>query len=180
MATAYVALTLLAITMSLGPLQTIRRSRVPASFDLRRDVGIWAGLVGLAHATVGAFVHMGNPLLYIFRTDSFPDRLVPRTDAFGLANYAGIAAVLVVAVLLATSNDAAIKRLGAKRWKRVQRWAYGLATLTVLHGAVYQLIESRSWEYVVAFAGFTLLAVVSQGAGFLARRERADGTRERA
>lgn len=170
MATAYVSLALLVATLSLGPLYMFRRSRVPVSFDLRRDLGIWAGLVGLAHTTVGALVHMGNPLLYIFRTDPYPNRLVLRTDLFGFANYTGLTAVFIVSVLLATSSDAAIKRLGTRRWKWVQRWAYGLMFLVVVHGAAYQVIESRRWVYVLFLAGFTFAVAVAQGMGFYKRR----------
>jgi len=48
MATAYVALGLLAATLAIGPLNILRRRPNPVSTDLRRDIGIWAGLIGIA------------------------------------------------------------------------------------------------------------------------------------
>lgn len=65
MATAYVALVLLAVTLALGPLNVLRRRPNPVSTDIRRDVGVWAGVLGFAHFGVGLFVHFrGRPWLY--------------------------------------------------------------------------------------------------------------------
>ena len=173
MATAYVSLLLLVITLSLGPLLALRTRRIPTSFDLRRDCGIWAGLVGIGHAAVGLFVHMGDPLLYFFGTDSYPERLVLRQDAFGFANYAGLAAAGILFVLLATSSDAVLKRLGRDRWKSVQRSAYGLLVLTAVHGAVYQVLESRPWRLVLLFGGLVFAVAAAQASGVYKRRMQA-------
>ena len=45
-ATAYVGIGLLAVTLSLGPLNVLRRRPNPVSFNLRRDFGIWSAIVG--------------------------------------------------------------------------------------------------------------------------------------
>ena len=64
-ATAYPALALLAITLLIGPWNLVFRKPNPLSSDLRRDIGIWAGLLGVLHAGVGQFVHLlGRPCLY--------------------------------------------------------------------------------------------------------------------
>lgn len=38
----------------------LRGERLQVSFDLRRDIGIRAGIVGLIHTGVGHFVHMAG------------------------------------------------------------------------------------------------------------------------
>src|SRR5439155_26488230 len=55
-ATAYVGLTLIGLTLLIGPLTALRGQPMPVSSDLRRDLGIWAGLVGIAHVFMGAQV----------------------------------------------------------------------------------------------------------------------------
>ena len=64
-ATAYPALVLLAATLLIGPWNVLRQQRNPISSDLRRDIGIWAGALGLLHTAVGQNVHLrGHPWLY--------------------------------------------------------------------------------------------------------------------
>src|ERR1700676_4612371 len=53
MATAYAGLLFLAISLWLGPWNVLRRRPNPTSFDLRRDVGIWTGILAILHTVVG-------------------------------------------------------------------------------------------------------------------------------
>jgi sulfoxide reductase heme-binding subunit YedZ len=87
-------------------------------------------------------------------------------ERFGFANYTGLAATLVLAMLLALSNDLSMRRLGGRRWKSLHRLNYALFALVVVHGAVYQWLESRA-ALVVALFGLIAMAVVAlQAAGF--------------
>src|SRR5579872_1775795 len=64
-ATAYPALILLAATLAIGPVKILSGERLSVSLDLRRDVGIWAGMLGLLHTGIGQCVHLrGRPWLY--------------------------------------------------------------------------------------------------------------------
>src|ERR1700709_1246365 len=64
-ATAYPALVLLSATLLTGPWNVLRQQRNPVSSDLRRDIGIWAGILGAVHSVVGQNVHLrGRPWLY--------------------------------------------------------------------------------------------------------------------
>jgi sulfoxide reductase heme-binding subunit YedZ len=64
-ATAYPALFLTGAAVVLGPWNVIRERANPISFDLRRDLGIWAGIMALLHTGIGLNVHLrGPPLLY--------------------------------------------------------------------------------------------------------------------
>src|SRR5690242_4546338 len=63
--TAYPALFLLLLTLAIGPFNILTRRRNPVSSDLRRDIGIWAGILSLFHSVVGQNVHLrGRPWAY--------------------------------------------------------------------------------------------------------------------
>ena len=167
MATAYASLVLLALSLTIGPWNKLRGRPNPVSGYLRRDIGIWAGVLGIAHVVAGLQVHFrGKMWLYFLppadATYTFPLRI----DAFGLTNYAGLGATLILLLLLSLSNNASLRSLGASRWKSLQRWNYAGALLVVAHGAVYQIIEKRTMALIVAFAAITLLALAMQFAGF--------------
>ena len=166
MATAYAGLALLGATLATGPVNILRRRPNPVSTDLRRDLGIWAGLVSFAHFLVGWQVHMKHRYLYWLREDGDHGALLPRTDLFGFGNYTGLAAVLIALLLLALSSDRFLRTLGTTRWKRLQRWNYALFLLVAAHGIAYQLIEKRKTPFVVAFALLTVASVAVQYAGY--------------
>ena len=64
-ATAYPALVLTSVALVLGPWNVLAGRHNPVSFDLRRDLGIWAGVMALVHTAVGLDVHLrGRPWLY--------------------------------------------------------------------------------------------------------------------
>ena len=44
MSAAYTSLCFLALALGIGPLRVLRNRPVPLSIELRRDVGIWAGI----------------------------------------------------------------------------------------------------------------------------------------
>lgn len=166
MSTAYVSLLLLGLTLLTGPLNVLRRQRNPVSTDLRRDIGIWSGLVGLAHVAIGWQVHMGNMLLYFFEENKLTKELSLRSDLFGFANYVGLAGGLILGMLLALSNDLSLRILKAPRWKYWQRWNYLFYGLVVVHGISYQVIESRKLPYPLLLAALILPVLFIQFRGF--------------
>jgi sulfoxide reductase heme-binding subunit YedZ len=175
MATAYVALALLAATLATGPINLLRRQPNPVSTDLRRDLGLWAFVLGLAHTVIGLQVHMKSMWLYFFREITGPQAWSLRNDQFGLANYTGLVAALLLVLLVALSNDFSLRRLGAPRWKWLQRWNYALFALVLVHGILYQLIEKRSWPWPVWFGALVLVALLLQVAGIVAIGRRSKG-----
>jgi methionine sulfoxide reductase heme-binding subunit len=171
MATAYVSLFLLVLTLVIGPLRTLQRRRIPLSLDLRRDTGIWAGILGLFHTAVGLNVHLrGRPWLYFIYQKRESHFFPLRHDQFGLANQTGLFAAGLLALLLATSNDWSLRYFGTPGWKRLQRWSYGLFALTVAHGILYQIIEKRTTTFVATFLVLALMAITLQALGFFLRR----------
>jgi len=158
-ATAYPALFLTAAALFLGPWNVLRLRANPVSFDLRRDVGIWAGAMALLHTAIGLNVHLrGRPWLYFVDQDHHV-----RHDLFGFGNDTGLIAALLFLLLLAISNDLSLRRLGTQKWKSLQRWTYAAVVLTTLHTVAYQHIEKRQaaygamlWCMTVALACFQI------------------------
>lgn len=170
-ASAYAGLALLGATLATGPWNILRHRPNPVSTDLRRDIGIWAGVLGLVHVVLGLQVHMGGNIWHYFFYPPAPRRLLMRFDAFGLANYTGLGVTLILVILLALSNDRSLRWLGTRRWKLVHRSVYVAFALLVGHGALYQLEEKRRLAFVALFTGLATAVVALQLAGF--RRLRA-------
>lgn len=171
MATAYTGLLLLAATLLVGPLRILRGRTMPiASNDLRRDIGIWAGIVSVAHVVVGLQVHANSMLLYFFREVGPGKHLALRYDLFGLANYVGLIATMVVLLLLALSNDWSLRRLGAPKWKNLQRWNYAGFGLIALHSVIYQVIETRALPFPIVLGATLALVVALQWSAFRSRQ----------
>lgn len=171
LATAYLALAFFAVTLVLGPFNVLTRKPNPVSFDLRRDLGIWSAMLALAHTAVGLTVHFrGRMHLYFLAPPDQSSLLGLRLDPFGLTNHAGLVAALVFALLALLSSDRALAALGSRRWKALQRIAYVAAALTLGHGLIYQILESRHIGFVALLAGVSLGVGVIQGLGYRARR----------
>lgn len=163
--TGYVALLLLAATLSLGVWNVISGRRNPVSSDLRRDLGIWCAFLSLAHVIVGLNVHMKSWTLYFVQEAGWP-----RADLFGGANYLGALATFVVLMLLLTSNDYSIRQLGKTRWKMIQRFNYLFFVLVMLHSLMYVAVEKRFMPYALILASVSAYVVAVQLSGLRRRR----------
>lgn len=161
-ATAYPALFLTAVAVFLGPWNVLRGRANPVSFDLRRDIGIWAGIIALLHTAVGLNVHLRGRM-WLYFVDQH-HRI--RHDWFGLGNDTGGVAALLFLLLLAISNDLSLRGLGTRRWKSLQRWSYAAVILTILHAVAYQHVEERRGAYEVLLGGTTLAIAAFQFAGW--------------
>ncbi len=168
MGTAYAALLFLAATLWLGPWHVLRRKPNPVSFDLRRDIGIWAGVLALVHTGVGLTVHLRGRMWMYFFKGLHPLRV--QNTLLGFANYTGLCAALLFVMLLAISNDLSLRRLGKNRWKSLQQWTYGAAALTIAHGIAFQAIEKRGLAWVLASAAIVTVAGTMQMLGWMRRR----------
>jgi len=176
---AYPALVLLAATLLIGPLKVLTGDRLAVSMDFRRDIGIWAGIVGLFHVVVGQCVHLrGRPWLYYIYENWKQKHVLPvRHDLFGLANYTGLFAAFVLLALLATSNDAALRKLSTPGWKQLQRWNYACFGLSAIHTLTYQTgIKNQTYAFVAIAVLCVLITVILQLTGLRRRRYIAYGT----
>ncbi len=160
MATAYAGLILLAVSLWIGPWNVLRRRPNPVSFDLRRDIGIWTGILAILHTIIGLTVHLRGRMWMYFLKSLHPLKL--QNTQFGFANFTGLGAALLFLMLLAISNDLSLRALKTRRWKSLQRWTYAAFVLTAVHGITYQLIEKRHVPWVLVFA---LVMVAAAAAG---------------
>ena len=166
MATGYVGLFALSVVLVIGPRNVLRGRPNPVSTDLRRDLGIWAGALGLIHVVTGLQVHFRGRMWFYFLDPSVRPHPVPlRHDLFGLANFAGLGATIVLLILLVLSNDWSLRALGARRWKSLQRWNYAYLALVIAHTAAYQVVTGRARLFVGVFAVMVGAVFVAQLAG---------------
>jgi sulfoxide reductase heme-binding subunit YedZ len=111
---------LLLVTLAVTPLRVTTGWTGLARF--RRMLGLSAAFYGLWHALAFTGFDMGFDLAAIVRDIAKrPFILV------------GTAALLLMLPLAATSFDAAIRWLGARRWKALHRLVYATALLGLLH-----------------------------------------------
>ena len=176
-ATAYPAIVLLASTLLIGPWNWLRKKPNPVSSDLRRDLGIWAGILSIVHTGVGQCVHLrGRPWLYYVYGPTEHHHAFPlRHDAFGFANYTGALGALLVIALLATSNDYSLRKLGTRGWKSLQRWNYALFALAGAHALLYQEgVEKQEKLFVFLVVASIALTAAVQTIVFMRRQRRPD------
>ena len=170
--TAYTSLLYFAVTLSIGPVNLIRSRRNPLSSLLRRDLGIWSGILALAHTITGLQVHFKGRLIQYFIYPPDELHVLPfRTDPFGLTNYIGLISALIMIALLCLSNNRSIRIMGASSWKKWQRLTYFLVLAIPIHGLVYQLLEKRIGIYTVLLLATTLVVIAMQTSGFIQRRK---------
>jgi methionine sulfoxide reductase heme-binding subunit len=169
-ATGYVALALLALTLLIGPANLLLRRRNPVSSYLRRDVGAGTAVFSGVHVIASLKVHGSGQIgdfLHFFVADGSPLR-----NSFGLGNWTGLAALVIVAVLLALSSDAALRKLKAKSWKRLQRLNYALFALVIVHAFFYGALLRETSPYTILLGLGVVAVVVGQGVGIWLFRRR--------
>jgi sulfoxide reductase heme-binding subunit YedZ len=169
--TAWPALVLLTVSLLIGPWRTLRGKAPLVSQDLRRDIGIWGGALGVAHAVIGNCEHLrGRPWLYYVYEKTQEHWIPIRHDMFGFSNFTGLFAGLVLLALLATSNDASLRKMGQPGWKSLQRWNYACFGLTALHTFGYLLgIQALKWGSIVTASLCVAIAATLQYRGWRLR-----------
>src|SRR5262245_44482803 len=64
----YISLLFLSATLLIGPINLMRQRLNPVNIDLRRDIGIWAGITGCLHVIFAILDHdRGSILSFFFR-----------------------------------------------------------------------------------------------------------------
>lgn len=170
-ATGYVALGLLALTLLIGPANLLLRRRNPVSNYLSRDVGTWAAIGSVVHVIFGLQVHdsgrLSGFLMYFVAPDGSP-----WLNSFGLGNWTGLAALVIVVGLLAISSDAALRKLKARRWKRLQRLNYALFALVIAHAFFYGALLRMTSPFTLLLGLSVIVVFVGQAVGVWLWRRR--------
>lgn len=162
LAFGYLSLALIVLTLCVGTILLLWNKRNPVNLNIRRDIGIWAGISGILHV-IFAFTLRFNGEILLYFID--PETLSIRTDRFGISNIVGAGATIILTLLLVTSNDYALRKLKGKRWKSLQRLNYLLAFLVILHTLLYQGISRRESVFtsITVFLILALLLIQTLG-----------------
>jgi sulfoxide reductase heme-binding subunit YedZ len=175
--TGDVALLLLAVTLLIGPANLLLRRRNPANSYLRRDVGAWTAIWSLVHVIVGFQGHTGGVFGFV---DYFVVDGRPLTNNFGMGNWTGLAATVIVVLLLVVSTDRMLRELKSSRWKDLQRLNYTLFALVVVHALFYGALNRMTSPFTRILIATVIAVCVSQTAGiWLWRRQHARTTSPR-
>lgn len=124
--------------MVIGPLVVLQRA-LAWIVPWRRELGVYSVVFGAIHfvLVLDGWLAWDIPRMFGFFVHPFRGDYVLAEHGFGLANILGIAALAYAAALVAVSNDYAVRRLGGSVWKFVQRGAYVLWILVLLHTAYF-------------------------------------------
>ncbi|MDX2138618.1 MAG: hypothetical protein SF123_11030 [Chloroflexota bacterium] len=173
-ALGYTSLIYLGITLLIGPWQLLRnkRRRNPVNINLRRDVGIWVGITGIAHVVFGFQIHLGGDIIrYFFEKDQQGNWQLA-LNLFGVSNIVGLWATVVLVLLLVLSNDVSLRVMKGKIWKNLQRLNYVLAVLVIAHTIGYQNVVNREGIMTLLVISTTIVVLVFQLLGLNLYRRR--------
>jgi DMSO/TMAO reductase YedYZ heme-binding membrane subunit len=177
--TSWICMGLLSAALLIGPLHARRSGRPLFNHLPRRDLAIWGALAGMIHFGLAFRYSMNMEYMARFIDGALqaPSAAV-RRELYFWSVIAGLVIAALFLLLLALSSNAALRMVGARWWKRLQRASYAAFALTAAHGVVFQIIESRSTPLVAAFALLTTAVIVGQCAGVVTirRKTRAPGT----
>lgn len=125
---------LLCVSLLLGPLARLWK---PANrfISWRREIGIWFGVLTLAHAllVLNGWVRWDIMRFFGYEFIAELGRQARVEPGFGLSNALGLFALIWALLLTATSSNWAIKRLGSSAWKWLHSGAYIIFYLVTLH-----------------------------------------------
>lgn len=133
-----VAVVLLFLALAMGPAGRVWRTAARA-LPWRRAVGIWAAAAALAHAVLVFWGWTGFSVTRLLGYEFVPQlgRTVRLEPGFGLSNLLGVVALVWLLVMMVTSFDGAVRRLGPAAWKWLHTSAYVVFYLTSLHAAYF-------------------------------------------
>jgi sulfoxide reductase heme-binding subunit YedZ len=137
----YWALVFLLTALAMRPLARI--GRFAGLMDVRRMIG------------VGAFLYAAVHILLFVADQAFDLAKVASEIVLRLYLTIGFTALVILAVLAATSTDAMLRRLGAARWQRLHQAVYAAALLGLIH--FFQQTKADVWVPTFAAGLFVWL-----------------------
>jgi len=132
-------LRVLCITLLITPLRIL--PRWPEWLLFRRSLGLLTFFYACIHALCYSLLDMS------WAWDEIAQDIVKRPFIA-----VGVAGMLLLTALAATSFNAAVKALGAKRWRQLHRAVYGIAVLAILH-FFWMRATKRNFDEVWLYAG---------------------------
>lgn len=178
-------LILLFLVLALGPLAKLW-SRGRKLLPYRRELGVWFGLFALVHTLLVLNGWARWEVLRFLGYEFVPElgRTARLEPGFGLSNLLGLVAMLFTLVLMATSTDWAVQRLGGKAWKFLQLSSYLVFYLSALHTAYFLFMHYTMsfhrqvptdanwfrWPFLMLSFGIIVLQVSAYLKGVAVRR----------
>ena len=129
----------LCITLLITPLRIL--THWPEWLLFRRSLGLLTFFYACIHALCYSLLDMS------WAWDEIAQDIVKRPFIA-----VGVAGMLLLTALAATSFNAAVKALGAKRWRQLHRAVYGIAVLAILH-FFWMRATKRNFDEVWLYAG---------------------------
>ena len=129
----------LCITLLITPLRVI--TQWPEWLLFRRSLGLLTFFYACIHALCYSLLDMS------WAWDEIAQDIAKRPFIA-----VGVAAMLLLTALAATSFNAAVKAMGAKRWRQLHRAVYGIAVLAILH-FFWMRATKRNFDEVWLYAG---------------------------
>ena len=165
---AAAAFFLLHIIMAIGPLARLDARWIPLLYN-RRHMGVSMFLLAVLHSVFAVFIyHTGsemNPILSILTTDAGWRMTAAPFQAFGLA------ALVILFVMAATSHDFWLANLTPPVWKTLHMGVYIAYLLLLAHVAFGVLQSETAPGYVfLVISGFIIVAGLHLAAGWKQRQ----------
>jgi len=167
----------IALSMIIGPLN--RLSAVfRSAIRWRRELGIYGVVLAVVHTVIilaGHWVEWDLARLFGYELDHLTGVYVMRQHGLGLANAIGVIGLLYGIVLALASSDWSQRLLSGSVWKFLQRSAYVLWMLIVIHTAYFMYLHFQNFRTTVPgpnwaqipFAWLVALVALVQLAAFL-------------
>lgn len=155
---------LLHVILCIGPLARLDRRFLPLLYN-RRHLGVVAFLVALLHGAVALVFYHGfgvvSPAVSLFTSNAeygsfaaFPFEVL------------GLAGLLVLFLMAATSHDFWLKNLSPSIWKGLHMLIYPAWAALVMHVALGAMQSERSLAYPILIAlGIVIVAALHVAAG---------------
>ncbi|MEP0848253.1 MAG: ferric reductase-like transmembrane domain-containing protein [Phycisphaerae bacterium] len=151
------AFLLLTLTLCIGPLARLNPRFLPLLYN-RRHLGVATFVVALLHGALATGFYHGfgvvNPLMSLLTGNTSYGSL--RAFPFQVL---GLAALLILFLMAATSHDFWNRNLGPRLWKALHMLVYPAYSLVVLHVALGALQTPRAAWLAPLVAGAALLVV---------------------
>lgn len=174
---ATAAFALLTIVLSIGPLCRLDKRFLPLLYN-RRHLGVTTFLLGLIHGVfaIVQFHSQGDrdPLVSVLTSNTRFDSL--REFPF---QQLGLAALIILFVMAATSHDFWLRNLTAPVWKRMHMAVYLAYALLVAHIAL-GVLQSEPNPLLIAMLASSLLCVVGLHLASALRERKIDEQRSSA
>lgn len=171
---AYLCLALLCAALLIGPVRAIRTGQPCLNHLVRRDIGIWAAIIGFVHFALALALSMNFEYMDAFvNAEGLSLTRDLRYRLYSLGNISGFLVGVFFLLLLLLSNNRSLSLLGTRWWKRLQRLSYLALAATIFHAVSFQVLESRAWVLIVLICAAGAWVLVRQLRGFRAVRSAA-------